>query len=38
MRELSEIGKSVRIERIINRDSRNTVIIPLDHGDIRWPY
>ena len=32
MRGLSEIGKSVRIERIINRDSRNTVIIPLDHG------
>jgi fructose-bisphosphate aldolase/2-amino-3,7-dideoxy-D-threo-hept-6-ulosonate synthase len=29
---LSEIGKSVRIERIVNRDSGNTVIIPLDHG------
>jgi fructose-bisphosphate aldolase/2-amino-3,7-dideoxy-D-threo-hept-6-ulosonate synthase len=32
MRLLSEIGKSVRIERIMNRDSGNTVIIPLDHG------
>jgi fructose-bisphosphate aldolase/2-amino-3,7-dideoxy-D-threo-hept-6-ulosonate synthase len=29
---LSEIGKRVRIERIIDRGSRNTVIIPLDHG------
>jgi fructose-bisphosphate aldolase/2-amino-3,7-dideoxy-D-threo-hept-6-ulosonate synthase len=32
MSALSEIGKSVRIERIMNRDSGNTVIIPLDHG------
>jgi len=29
---MSEIGKRVRIERIMNRDSGNTVIIPLDHG------
>jgi fructose-bisphosphate aldolase/2-amino-3,7-dideoxy-D-threo-hept-6-ulosonate synthase len=29
---MSEIGKRVRIERIIDRDSGNTVIIPLDHG------
>ena len=29
---MSEIGKSVRIERIINRKSGNTVIIPMDHG------
>lgn len=29
---MSEIGKKVRIERIINRESGNTVIIPLDHG------
>ena len=29
---MSEIGKRVRIERIMDRDSRNTVIIPLDHG------
>jgi len=29
---LSEIGKRVRIERIMDRDSGNTVIIPLDHG------
>ena len=29
---MSEIGKRVRIERIMDRDSGNTVIIPLDHG------
>ena len=27
-----EIGKRIRLERIINRDSGNTVIVPLDHG------
>ena len=26
------IGKSIRMERIMNRESGNTVIIPLDHG------
>jgi fructose-bisphosphate aldolase/2-amino-3,7-dideoxy-D-threo-hept-6-ulosonate synthase len=25
-------GKSIRIERIINRNTRNTVIVPMDHG------
>ncbi|HNQ55401.1 MAG TPA: 2-amino-3,7-dideoxy-D-threo-hept-6-ulosonate synthase, partial [Methanothrix sp.] len=29
---MSEIGKRVRIERIMDRESGNTVIIPLDHG------
>lgn len=29
---MSETGKRVRIERIIDRESGNTVIIPLDHG------
>lgn len=29
---MSEIGKRVRLERIIDRDSGNTLIIPLDHG------
>lgn len=29
---MSEIGKRVRIERIMDRVSGNTVIIPLDHG------
>jgi fructose-bisphosphate aldolase/2-amino-3,7-dideoxy-D-threo-hept-6-ulosonate synthase len=29
---MSEIGKSIRIERIMDRDSRNMVIIPMDHG------
>ncbi|MBE8539956.1 2-amino-3,7-dideoxy-D-threo-hept-6-ulosonate synthase [Geoglobus acetivorans] len=27
-----EIGKRIRIERIMSRDSGNTVIVPLDHG------
>ena len=26
------IGKKIRLERIINRNSRKTVIIPMDHG------
>jgi len=26
------IGKSIRIERIINRDTGRTIIVPLDHG------
>ena len=25
-------GKSIRMERIINRNTRNTVIVPMDHG------
>lgn len=29
---MSEIGKSIRIERIMDRRSRNMVIIPMDHG------
>ena len=29
---MSEIGKMVRIERIMDRKSRNIVLIPLDHG------
>ena len=29
---VSMIGKKIRIERIINRQSGNTVIIPMDHG------
>ncbi len=29
---MSEIGKSIRIERIMDRNSRNMVIIPMDHG------
>lgn len=29
---MSEIGKSVRIERIINRETGKTVIVPMDHG------
>ncbi len=27
-----EVGKRIRLERIINRKSGNTVIVPLDHG------
>lgn len=26
------IGKSIRLERIFNRDTGNTIIIPMDHG------
>ena len=26
------IGKQIRMERIINRDTRRTVIVPMDHG------
>ncbi|RLI83994.1 MAG: fructose-bisphosphate aldolase, partial [Archaeoglobales archaeon] len=26
------IGKRIRIERIINRETGNTVIVPMDHG------
>ena len=26
------VGKSIRLERIINRDSGKTVIVPMDHG------
>ncbi|MDI6640036.1 MAG: 2-amino-3,7-dideoxy-D-threo-hept-6-ulosonate synthase [Methanocellales archaeon] len=29
---MSDIGKSVRMERIIDRKSGNTVIVPMDHG------
>jgi fructose-bisphosphate aldolase/2-amino-3,7-dideoxy-D-threo-hept-6-ulosonate synthase len=30
--KLSEIGKRIRLERIIDRKSRKTVIVPMDHG------
>ena len=26
------VGKKIRLERIINRNSGRTVIIPMDHG------
>lgn len=29
---LSEIGKRIRLERIIDRKTRKTVIVPMDHG------
>jgi fructose-bisphosphate aldolase/2-amino-3,7-dideoxy-D-threo-hept-6-ulosonate synthase len=29
---MSQIGKSIRMERIINRQTKRTVIIPMDHG------
>lgn len=29
---MSEIGKQIRIERIINRETKRTVIVPMDHG------
>ncbi len=27
-----QLGKQIRMERIFNRDSRRTIIVPLDHG------
>ena len=30
--DLTMIGKKIRLERIIDRNSRRTVIIPMDHG------
>ncbi len=29
---MSKIGKSIRLERIIDRKTRRTVIVPMDHG------
>jgi fructose-bisphosphate aldolase/2-amino-3,7-dideoxy-D-threo-hept-6-ulosonate synthase len=29
---MTEIGKQIRLERLINRESKKTVIVPLDHG------
>jgi class I fructose-bisphosphate aldolase len=29
---MSEIGKSIRMERLFNRKSRKTIIAPMDHG------
>ncbi|MFX0180254.1 MAG: fructose-bisphosphate aldolase, partial [Candidatus Hodarchaeota archaeon] len=26
------IGKKIRLERIINRETNRTIIIPMDHG------
>ncbi len=31
------IGKQIRIERIINRDTRRSVIVPMDHGTTIGP-
>jgi len=31
-REMSLIGKSIRLERIMNRKTKKTVIVPMDHG------
>ncbi|OQY11971.1 MAG: fructose-bisphosphate aldolase [Desulfobacteraceae bacterium 4572_19] len=29
---MSEIGKKIRLERIFNRDTGKTIIVPMDHG------
>ena len=29
---IMHLGKLVRLERIINRDTKRTIIIPMDHG------
>lgn len=31
------MGKSIRIERIINRKTRKTIIVPMDHGVTKGP-
>jgi len=32
MVKTGNLGKRIRIERIMNRDTGKTIIIPLDHG------
>ena len=34
---MTEIGKRIRIDRIMNRNTRKTVIIPMDHGITMGP-
>jgi len=34
---MTEIGKRIRMDRIMNRDTRRTVIIPMDHGITMGP-
>ncbi|RLG38613.1 MAG: fructose-bisphosphate aldolase [Candidatus Alkanophagales archaeon] len=34
---MSKIGKDIRVERIINRESGKTVIVPMDHGVTSGP-
>jgi len=29
---MSNVGKAIRLEHIINRKTRRTVIVPMDHG------
>ena len=29
---MSQIGKAIRLERIINRETKKTIIVPMDHG------
>ena len=29
---MSRLGKSIRLERIINRNTGRTVVVPMDHG------
>lgn len=29
---LSQIGKAIRLERIMNRETGKTIIVPTDHG------
>lgn len=29
---MSQIGKAIRLERIVNRETRRTIIVPMDHG------
>ncbi|MEW6070516.1 MAG: fructose-bisphosphate aldolase, partial [Candidatus Thermoplasmatota archaeon] len=29
---MSDLGKKIRLERIVNRETKKTVIVPMDHG------
>ncbi len=29
-------GKEIRLERIMNRNTKKTIIVPMDHGVIEW--
>ncbi|MBA4356248.1 MAG: fructose-bisphosphate aldolase, partial [Desulfovibrio sp.] len=31
------LGKAIRLERIINRNTKRTIIVPMDHGTTVGP-
>ena len=36
-KDIKNLGKLVRLERIFNRESEKTVIVPMDHGVSNGP-